>query len=270
MRSASELRVEKLLQSTNIKLSSVASAVFGVSGRLMLQSLAKGMTDPVKLAALAKGTLRNKRAELTRALRGTFTADDARLLAVELNVIDDLEKRLAKLDQLIDSQAASFASEIVLLDTIPGVDRTLATDLIAEIGSDMTAWPSHGHFAAWTGTCPGNRESAGVRRRARTREGNPYVKVILLRAAVCASRTVTSYLASRYRRLAARRGPQRAIVALGHQIAIAIYHMLKNHQPYIAPKAADPALARRNKSNQLIRELKKLGFEVTCTPANLI
>jgi len=271
MRSASELRVEKLLQTANIKLSSVASEVFGVSGRLMLRSLAKGMTDPVKLAALAKGTLRNKRAELTRAFRGTFTADDARLLAVELHVIDDLEKRLANLEQLIEKQVGPFAQEIALLDTIPGVDRALAIDLIAEIGTDMTAWPSDRHFAAWTGTCPGNRESAGVRRRARTRDGNPYVKVILLRAAVCASRTVTSYLAARYRRLTARRGSRRAFVAVAHEIAIAIYHMLSKQQPYIAPKAADPAVARKHKSNQLIRELRKLGFEVTCTPtANLI
>jgi len=271
MRSSSELRVEKLLQTANIKLSSVASEVFGVSGRLMLRSLAKGMTDPVKLAALAKGTLRNKRAELTRAFRGTFTADDARLLAVELNVIDDLEKRLTNLEQLIEKQVGPFAEEIARLDTIPGVDRALATELIAEIGTDMTAWPSDRHFAAWTGTCPGNRESAGVRRRARTRDGNPYVKVILLRAAVCASRTVTSYLAARYRRLAARRGSRRAIVAVAHEIAIAIYHMLSKQQPYIAPKAADPAVVRKHKSNQLIRELRKLGFEVTCTPtANLI
>src|SRR5439155_11352027 len=138
---------------------------------------------------LAKGTLRNKRVDLTRALRGTFTADDARLLAVELSVIDDLEKRLAKLDKLIDSQVAPFAEQVGSLDTVPGIDRALATDLIAEIGPDMTPWPSDRHFAAWTGTCPGNRESAGVRRRAGTRDGNPYVKVILLRAAVCASRT---------------------------------------------------------------------------------
>src|SRR5437879_1794415 len=165
----------------------------------MLRSLASGMTDPLRLAGLAKGTLVKKRAELTRAFRGTFTEPDAQLLAVELNVIDDLEARMGTLDQLIEQALSLFAEQIKLLDTIPGVDRALAGDLIAEIGTDMAAWPTAQHFAAWTGTCPGNRESAGVRRRARTRDGNPYVKVILLRAAVSASRTVSSYLAARYR-----------------------------------------------------------------------
>lgn len=265
-RSSSELRVEKLLQTTNIKLSSVVSELFGVSGRLMLSALASGMTDPVKLAELAKGTLRKKRFELARALRGSFGEDDARLLTVELNVIHDLEAQLACLEQIIARQTAVFENSIDLLDSIPGVDRTLASDLIAEIGTDMTAWPSDRHFAAWTGTCPGNRESAGVHRRAPARDGNPYVKSILMQAAVCSTRVVTSPLAGRYRRLAIRRGPRRAMVAVAREIGVAIYHMLSNHQRYIPPKKIDPAIARQQRSKQLIRELTKLGFEVNCTP----
>ena len=132
MRTASQLRVEKLLQTTNIKLSSVASEIFGVSGRSMLASLARGTTDPVKLAALAKGTLKKKLAELTRAFRGSFTMDDARLLRIELKVINGLEQQLTKLELLIEQKAAPFAELIDLLDTIPGVNRTLAIDLIAE------------------------------------------------------------------------------------------------------------------------------------------
>ena len=268
-RTASQLRVEKLLQATNIKLTSVLSDLFGVSGRLILSALAKGVTDPAKLAALAKGTLRNKRANLIRALRGTFRQDDALLLEVELKVIDDLDKRLRQLGQLIDDKVVPFADAIAWLDTIPGVDRILAIDLIAEIGTDMTAWPSDGHFAAWTGTCPGNRESAGVRRHARTRDGNPYVKSILIQAAVCASHTVTSYLAARYRRLAARRGPRRAVVAIARAIAVAVYHMLSKQQPYIPPKAADPTIARQQRCNHLVRELTKLGFDVTYKPMSI-
>ena len=265
MRSASQLRVEKLLQSTNIKLSSVASNIFGVSGRLMLAALASGVTDAVKLAGLARGSLIKKRVELTRALRGTFTDHDAQLLAVELCVIDDLQKQLNKLDALIATQVVPFAEQIALLDTVPGIDRALASELIAEVGTDMSAWPTADHFAAWTGTCPGNRESGGVRRRARSREGNPYVKFILLRAAVSASRTVSSYLAGRYRRLASRRGPGRALVALAHEIGVSIYHMLAKREPYRAPAPADPNVVRQRKVRRLVHELRQLGLEVTTT-----
>jgi len=266
MRSASELRVEKLLQSTNIKLSSVATNIFGVSGRRMLAALADGTTDPVKLAGLAKGTLVNKRIELTRALRGTFTERDAELLTVELRVISDLQKQITQLNTLIETALAPFTEQMALLDTVPGIDRALAGELIAEIGTDMRAWPSAAHFAAWTGTCPGNRESAGVRRRARSRDGNPYVKFILLRAAVSASRTVTSYLAARYRRLAARRGQRRALVALAHEIGVSIYHMLAKGEPYRPPAAADPNVIRHRKAQQLIRQLRQLGLEVSTKP----
>ncbi|MEO6488159.1 MAG: IS110 family transposase [Thermoanaerobaculia bacterium] len=267
-RTASQLRVEKLLQATNIKLSSVASALFGVSGRLMLSALADGTTNPVRLAEMAKGTLRKKRVELVRAMRGSFDKDDARLLKVELKVIDDLQTRLDELEQLIDQKVTPFKDTVDLLDTIPGIDRILAIDLLAEIGSDMTAWPTHRHFAAWSGTCPGNRESAGVRRRARSREGNPYVKTVLIQAAVCASRTVTSDLAIRYRRLASRRGPKTAAVAIARHIAVAVHHMLTKKEPYTPPKSADPEVARQQRRNQLLRQLNKLGFEVTCEPMN--
>ncbi len=267
-RTACELRVEKLLQTANVKLSSVASQVFGVSGRLMLAALADGVTNPVKLAALAKGTLVNKRVELTRAFQSSFSKEDAQLLSVQLAVINDLDMQLNRLEQLIDKKVIPFSNVIAHLDTIPGMDRTLAIDLIAEIGTDMTAWPTHRHFAAWTGTCPGNRESAGVRRRARTRDGNPYVKSILIQAAVCASHNVTSYLAARCRRLTARRGPRRAAVAVAREIAVAVYHMISKNQPYRAPQNADPSVVRQQRKNQLLRELNKLGFEVTCSSMN--
>jgi transposase len=265
---ACQLRIEKLLQSTNIKLSSVASNVFGVSGRLMLAALAAGKTDPVKLAALAKGTLTKKKIELTRAFRGTFGEEHARLLKIELSVLNDMEKQLARLDALIEASVAPFARAIERIDTVPGIDHTLATDLIAEIGTDMSAWPSAGHFAAWSGTCPGNRETGGIRRRAPVREGNPYVKTLLIQAAVCASKTVGSYLATRYRRLAARRGPRRAAVAVARHIGVAIYHMLSRDLDYSPPKTADPTVLRNQRHRQLVRQLQKLGFEVTCTPIN--
>lgn len=262
MRTASQLRVEKLLQTASIKLSSVASNIFGVSGRLMLASLARGTVDPVKLAGLAKGTLKKKTADLTRAFRGAFTSDDARLLEIELKVIDDLERQLATLQELIENAVLPFVATIELLDTIPGVNRTLAIDLIAEIGTSMNAWPTCEHFAAWSGTCPGNRESAGIRKRARVRDGNPYIKTVLIQAAVCASETRGTYLAARYKRIAARRGPRRAVVALARHIAVAVYQIISKAEPYAPPSAADPTVLRQIRSNQLVRELTKLGFEV--------
>jgi len=265
-RTACLLRVEKLLQCANIKLSSVASNIFGVSGRLMLDKLSDNITDPRELSELAKGTLRGKRGALMRAFRGSFSKDDASLLRVELKVIADLEARLEGLEKLIDRKIGPLEDVIERLDTIPGVNRVLAIDLIAEIGTDMTAWPSDRQFAAWTGTCPGNRESAGVRQKAKTREGNPYVKTILIQAAVCARQTIGSHLSARFHRLAARRGPRRAAVAVAREIAVAAYHMISKQVPYTPPRTADPAVAREQRSRQLIRDLTKLGYEVNCNP----
>jgi transposase len=260
------LRVEKLLQCASIKLSSVASNVFGVSGRLMLESLSRGVTDPHELSELAKGRLRGKRGALMRAFRGAFTKDHASLLRVELKVIADLEAQLDRLEKLIEQKLGPFETIIQLLDTIPGMNRTLATDLIAEIGIDMTAWSTDCRFAAWTGTCPGNRESAGLRRNAKVRDGNPYVKTILIQAAVCARQTIGSYLSARFNRLAARRGPRRAAVAIAREIAIAVYHMISKNLPYLPPRGADLEVIRAQRSKHLLRELEKLGYEVNCTP----
>ncbi len=179
-RTACLLRVEKLLQCATIKLSSVASDIFGVSGRLMLAGLAGGVTDPRELSELAKGRLRGKRGALMRAFRGSFSKEDASLLRVELKVIADLEAQIEQLEKLIQKKVGPFEDVIALLDTIPGVNRILAIDLIAEIGTDMTAWKTDRQFAAWSGTCPGNRESA-VRsqkgkgsRREPLRENHPH------------------------------------------------------------------------------------------------
>lgn len=263
-RTSAQLRVDKLLETANIKLSSVASQLFGVSGRRMMSALARGKRDPIKLADLALGTLRRKRAELRRAFGATcaFGKDDARLLAIELKLVNDLDAQIARIDALITEKVAPFEAIIERLDTIPGVDRTLAVDLLAEIGTDMKAWPSVQHFVAWTGTCPGNRESAGKRHRSRCRDGNPYVKTVLIQAAVCASKTHHSYLSARYHRIAGRRGPRRAAVAIARQIAMAAYFIIAREQVYVPPRFADARVADQHRINQLLRELKKLGCEV--------
>ncbi len=265
MRSSSELRVEKLLQSSNIKLSSVASEVFGVSGRLMLGALASGTTNPAQLAELARGKLRNKRADLRLALSGTFTEDDAHLLDVQLGVIEQLEQKLVDLERLIAQKVAPYEHMLARLQTVPGVGRIVAVDVLAEIGTDMTVWPSDGHFAAWSGTCPGNRESAGIRRKARSREGNPYLKSILCQAATSAVRTRNCYLSNRFRRIKSRRGQARAIVAIARELACSIYHVMYRAEPYRPPAIADPTVAQQRRSQRLIRELRKLGYEVKKT-----
>ena len=264
-RTACMLRVEKLLQCTSIKLSSVASEIFGVSGRLMLEQLSRGVTDPHELAELAKGRLRGKRGALMRALRGEFTKEDAKLLRVQMKVVTDLEAQIERLDAIIEQKLEPFEAIVDLLDTIPGVNRTMAADMIGEIGADLSAWPTDAQFAAWTGTAPGNRESAGVRRQAKSREGNPYIKTILIQAAVGARQTHGSYLSVRYNRLAARRGPRRATVAVARQIAVAVYHIVTKHVPYAAPCPNHKNLAAQ-RSQHLLRELRKLGYEVSITP----
>jgi transposase len=261
-RSSCQLRVEKLLQSTNIKLSSVASEVFGVSGRLMLGALASGVTDPTKLAELARGKLRNKRADLRLAFNGTFTDQDARLLDIQLGVIEQLDQKIVDLERLIGQQVTPYEDVLVRLQTVPGIGRTIAVEVLAEMGTDLSVWPSDNHFAAWSGTCAGNRESAGIRRKARSREGNPYLKSILCQAATSAVRTHGSYLSTRYGRIKSRRGEARATLAIARELACSIYHVMRRVEAYRAPAIADPAVAKERRSQRLIRELRKLGYEV--------
>jgi transposase len=264
-RTSAELRVEKLLQTTNIKLSSVASEIFGVSGRLMLAALAEGKTNPETLANLSKGKLRKKQPELLRAFSGTFTPDDAKLLDIQLRFIDGIEARLEQLRVLIEEKVIPYEPILLRLDTAPGINRTLAIEILAETGGDMTPWSDAQRFASWCGVCPGNRESAGKRRPSRTREGRPAMKSILAQAATSAALVHGSYLASRYRGVRARRGNRHAVIVIAHELAISIYFMLQRREDYKGPALIDPTLARRNRQRTLIRDLEKLGFNVTCT-----
>lgn len=263
-RTAAELRVEKLLQTTNVKLSSVASEVFGVSGRLMLNAMANGTTDPRTLAELSRGKLRKKRLELVQALSGSFSSDDARLLAVQLQWIDDVNGKIDTLSALIADKAAPYQPLIQRLDGIPGINQVLATEIVAETGGDMSCWPSQHHFAAWCGVCPGNRESGGKRGRARVRQGRPAMKRILTQAATSAGLTKGTYLWSRYRDFRKRRGEGHAALVVAHDIAISIYFMLARGRDYQPPTAVDPVKQRELRRRRLVRELERLGYEVSC------
>jgi transposase len=260
-------RLEKLLEDAGIKLSSVASDITGVSGRLMLQALVEGERDPGELAELAKRKLRSKIPELTEALTGRFGDHHAFLVKVHTDLIDQHSHAIAEITARIEVVIAPFRGARDLLITIPGISTLVADVIIAEAGIDMSRFPTAGHLASWAGTCPGSNESAGRIKSTATRPGNPYLKGALGIAAMSASRSHDTYLAAKYRRIAARRGPIKAIVALEHAMLIAVWHMLTNGVFYEEPGGdfftrRDPEKAK----NRAVAQLQKLGYDVTVKP----
>lgn len=225
-------RLHKILEDANIKLASVASDVLGVSGRAMLEALMAGQEDPVKLADLAQRQLRGKIPELEKALQGQVTEHHRFLLQLLWKQLAQQEELLAELDCRIEEHTRPFADELARLDAVPGVDRRVAEVVLAEIGADMSPFPTHRHVACWAGMCPGNEDSAGKRKRRRIPPGNRWLKRTLVQAAWAASHAKNTYLASQYRRLVGRRGKKRALVAVGHSLLVIFYHMLKARTSY--------------------------------------
>ena len=284
-------RVEKLLESTNIKLSSVVTDVVGVSAKAMLTELAAGATDPQALAELAKGRLRNKMKELEAALTGTVAEHQRFILAQQLGHIDFLDEQIEALSQEIsrhlermsrpatDHENGSGPSEtgsepplswntaVELLDTIPGVDQRIAEVILAEVGLDMSQFATADDLASWAGFAPGNHQSGGKRYSGRTTKGNRPIGAALNQAAWAASRTKDTFFKARYHRLAARRGKKRAIVAIGRSILVSIWYMLSRQQPY-QDLGADYYDQRRKetKVSYLTKQLAKLGFVVSLDP----
>ena len=263
-------RMEKTLQDAGIKLSSVASKVLGVSGRLMLEAMISGTHDPEVLAELAKGKLRNKLPALREALEGRFTGHHALIVGQQLAHIDYLDEAIAALSERIDEVIAPFAEKVALLDTIPGVDKRTAELLIAEIGADMSVFPTHRHLASWAGICPGQNESAGKQRSGKTRKGSKWLRAGLTEAAKASSRSKGTYLNAQYQRLRGRRGHQKATIATAHSILVAAWHILSRDVPwddlgedYFIRRQAEHAEHYRNR---LIRQLERLGHKVTLEP----
>ena len=219
-------RLLKLLETANIKLASVMSDVFGVSGRAMLKALIEGQASAEAMADLAKGQLRRKRADLVLALEGRMEEHHQFLLATQLRRLEAIEHDVAALDLRIVERLGPYRAPHALLMQIPGVDWVVAAVIIAEIGVDMSVFLSVYHLSAWAGVCPGNHESAGRQRSGRARKGNVHLRTILVGAAVSAGRTKGSYLRDKFHRLKARRGPLRAALAIAHKILVAAYHML--------------------------------------------
>jgi len=237
-------RIHKVLEDANIKLHAVASDVMGVSGRSMLEAIIAGEDNPRELAEKARKRLRNKIPELTLALEGRIT-DHHRFMLKTLyrhwvylgELVDEMTERIETLLHSLDTSdeeddVLPFEQAVDLLITVPGIDVHTAHSILAEIGTDMSRFPSHGHLASWAGMCPGNNESAGKRRTGKTTKGSKWLKATLSQASWAASRTRKTYLSEQYRRIVRRRGKKRALVAVGHSILVIIYHMLKYHRIY--------------------------------------
>jgi len=231
-RAAEVNRLQKSLESANVKLAAVASDVLGKSGREMLEGLVAGNSDPSALAQLARGQLREKIPQLERALAGRFAAHHRYLVAQMLAHIDFLDARLDELSTAITERVQPVEADVQRLDTIPGVGPRIAQILVAELGTDLQRFPTARHLASWAGLCPGNDESAGKRRSGTTRKGNPWLRAALTEAAQAASRSKDRYLAAQFRRLAARRGKKRAIIAVAHSILVTVFYLLTRGTSY--------------------------------------
>jgi transposase len=260
----------RLLEDAQIKLSVVASDIFGVSGRYMLAALVAGERDPKVLAELARGRLRAKRSLLEEAFCGHFSDHHGFLLATMLARVDAISADIAELEARIEEEVAPFAQAVDRLDGICGVGRTAAQVIIAEIGTDMGRFPTPGHLASWARFAPGVKQSAGKRKgKATTGHGNPYLARVLGEAAVAAGKTNT-FLGERYRRIARRRGAKKAIVAVGRSILIIVWHLLSDptvrfHD--LGPGFYDTRIDAERRKRSHVRQLEALGYKVTLEPA---
>jgi transposase len=266
-RSAEVNRLQKLLENANLKLASVASDILGVSGRAILQAILAGESDPERLAELSKGRLRNKKAELEQALAGRFRPHQARLLSRMLSHIDFLDESITECEAEIEVMCAPFAEEIEHLDTVPGIDKRSAQDLIAEVGVEMSHFPSHRHLCSWAKLCPGSNESGGKRQSGRVGKGNKWLRALLVECAHAAGRSKDTYLGSQFRRFAARKGAKRAAVTVAHSMLGAIYFILRDKVAY-RELGAD-YLDKRNRTHVIrhhLRRLEGLGFKVDIQP----
>jgi transposase len=257
-------RLIKVLETAGIKLAGVASDVFGVSGRAMLRALIEGNDTPLGMAQLARGKLRRKQNDLARALDAPLATHQRLMLRTQLDRIERTEAQLEEIDARLREMSTPYVPFLRRLMSIPGVDWLNAITVIAEIGVDMSVFRSAAHLASWTGLCPGNNESAGNKRSGKTRKGNVVLKTALVSAAVTGSRRANgTYLAEKYRRLAARRGKLKAAVAIAHKILISIWHMLSNSTFYQDPGAGHlDKLDRTRNARHLVRRLANMGFDV--------
>ncbi len=264
-------RIQKVLEGANIKLGSVASDTLGVSGRAMLAAIVSGEKDAKALAGLAKGQLKKKQPQLEAALTGLIAEHQRMLLRIALQHLEFLEGQIAELDTEVAERLRPVEAKIEARDTITGVGRRSAEQLLAETGVDMSRFPSHRHFASWARICPGNDESAGKRRSGWTGHGNPWLRGTLAEMARATPRARGSYLSGQYHRIAARRGAKRATVAVAHSIAVIAYHVLRDGTTYQELGAGYfDERDREAVKRRAVRRLERLGFKVTIEEATKV
>ena len=268
-------RIQKLIESCNIKLGQVASDVLGVSGRAILRALASGEEDVVQMEHLVRGRLKQKTHEIKRALHGSLNPTQRWILTELLDRYEGIEAALSRVGQRIRDHIEASPDPFVaqageMLVTIPGIGEQVAQSIIAEIGVDMQCFPTEAHLASWCGLCPGNNESAGKRRSGKTTKGNPYVRTALVQAAWAASHTKHSYLSAQFHRLVKRLGRKKALVAVAHSIVVIVYHLLAQKRSY-QDLGADyfDRRAAEVQGKRLVKRLEALGYKVTVEPLPL-
>ena len=270
VRTAEKQRVEKLLEDAQIKLSVVASDIFGLSGRDMMAALVAGERDPKVLAQMARRTMRAKIALLEEAFTGHFTDHHAFLLQRMLARVDAINIDIAAIENKIEAEVAPFATAVAKLDEIPGINAAAAHVILAELGTDMSRFPTAGHLVSWAKFAPGVKESAGKKKgKNSTGHGNTYLARVLGNAAAAAGKTDT-FLGERYRRIARRRGKKKAIVAIGRSLLVIIWHLLSQNEAHFQDLGADFYTARidpERRKRGHVRQLEALGYHVTLEPA---
>jgi transposase len=256
-------RIDKVLQDANVKLGSVLSDIMGQSGRAILDALAAGESDPDQLVALVRTRVKATRQELREALRGRMTRHHRFLLTLHLGHIDALDRAITAVEAEVGDHLAPFREAAQLLTSIPGISDWIAAVIIAEIGVDMSRFPTAAHLISWAGLCPKSDESAGKRRSTRLRKSAPWLKTMLVQAAWCATRAKGTYLRAQFHRLRGRRGPRKAIMAVAASILTSVYHMLSCQVPYadLGDQHFD-RIDRTRIANRLVRRLTELGYTV--------
>ena len=262
------LRIQKTLEDANIKITGLVSDILGVSGRSIIEQIISGVRDPEALADLARRQMKKKRPELVEALRGTVTKHHRFLLRTHLALIDALNAQIEEVDRRIGAGLDSFRTAAERLTTMPGIGETTAQVLLAEIGADMSRFPSAKHLVSWAGLCPRSDESAGKKRNTRIRQGARWLKATLVQAAWSAVRTKNSYLRSQYYRIRARRGPKKAIIAVAASMLTAAYYMLRDDVDYrdLGPGHYDQ-LERSRTVTRLLRRLRDLNVQIEVRPS---
>lgn len=259
-RSREKNRLQNVLEDANIKLGSVVSDVFSKTGQAIIEHLIKGITDPVALSNLAKGSLVRKKTELQKALQGRFTEHHRFMAQLILDTINSINEFISRIETQMAKCSASIQHHINLLQTIPGVSYQSAIGIISEIGTNMAVFPSSKHLASWAGICPGNYESAGKKKSSRVTDGNNYLKTTLIEASWAGTHTLNTHFAFKYNQLSLRRGRKKAAMAIGHEILVASYHILRDKVPYREPKLKPEILQQRRKveMERLQNRLEKL------------